>query len=117
MAHHDDVLMSFPPIMLGLVLAATTPSLTKAVAAVGIVYVPVMVRITRSVTLDLIDEEFIQAAHARGERMSSFLAAEVLPMPGRRLWSSRLITFIAILFGAALSFVGIGTQPPSWIGA
>ena len=48
-----DVLMSFPPIMLGLlVLAATTPSLTKAILAVGIVYVPVLVRITRSVTLE-----------------------------------------------------------------
>src|SRR5262249_14279454 len=59
-------LVSFPPIMLGLlVLAATTPSLTKAVIAVGIVYVPVLIRITRSVTLDLINEEFIQAARAR----------------------------------------------------
>ncbi len=110
-----DVLMSFPPIMLGLlVLAATTPSLTKAVAAVGIVYVPVMVRITRSVTLDLINEEFIQAAHARGERMSYILAAEVLPnaWPPIVVEASLRITF-AILLGAALSFVGMGAQPPS----
>ena len=110
-----DVLMSFPPIILGLlVLAATTPSLTKAVAAVGIVYVPVMVRITRSVTLDLINEEFIQAAHARGERMSYILAAEVLPnaWPPIVVEASLRITF-AILLGAALSFVGMGAQPPS----
>ena len=110
-----DVLMSFPPIMLGLlVLAATTPSLAKAVAAVGIVYVPVMVRITRSVTLDLINEEFIQAAHARGERMSYILAAEVLPnaWPPIVVEASLRITF-AILLGAALSFVGMGAQPPS----
>jgi len=110
-----DVLMSFPPIMLGLlVLAATTPSLTKAVVAVGIVYVPVMVRITRSVTLDLINEEFIQAAHARGERMSYILAAEVLPnaWPPIVVEASLRITF-AILLGAALSFVGMGAQPPS----
>ena len=110
-----DVLMSFPPIMLGLlVLAATTPSLPKAVIAVGIVYVPVLVRITRSVTLDLVNEEFIQAAHARGERMSYILAAEILPnaWPPIVVEASLRITF-AILLGAALSFVGMGAQPPS----
>jgi peptide/nickel transport system permease protein len=110
-----DVLMSFPPIMLGLlVLAATTPSLEKAVIAVGIVYVPVLVRITRSVTLDLIHEEFIQAAQARGERTSYILAAEILPnaWPPIVVEASLRITF-AILLGAALSFVGMGAQPPS----
>jgi peptide/nickel transport system permease protein len=110
-----DVLMSFPPIMLGLlVLAATTPSLPKAVVAVGIVYVPVLVRITRSVTLDLVNEEFIQAAHARGERMFYILTAEILPnaWPPIVVEASLRITF-AILLGAALSFVGMGAQPPS----
>jgi peptide/nickel transport system permease protein len=110
-----DVLMSFPPIMLGLlVLAATTPSLSKAVLAVGIVYVPVLIRITRSVTLDLVNEEFIQAARARGERTSYILAAEILPnaWPPIVVEASLRITF-AILLGAALSFVGMGAQPPS----
>jgi peptide/nickel transport system permease protein len=110
-----DVLMSFPPIMLGLlVLAATTPSLPKAVVAVGIVYVPVLIRITRSVTLDLVNEEFIQAARARGERTSYILAAEILPnaWPPIVVEASLRITF-AILLGAALSFVGMGAQPPS----
>jgi peptide/nickel transport system permease protein len=110
-----DVLMSFPPIMLGLlVLAATTPSLGKAIIAVGIVYVPVLVRITRSVTLDLVNEEFIQAARARGENTFYILAAEILPntWPPIMVEASLRITF-AILLGAALSFVGMGAQPPS----
>ena len=110
-----DVLMSFPPIMLGLlVLAATTPSLWKAVIAVGIVYVPVLVRITRSVTLDLVNEEFIQAARARGENMFYILMSEILPnaWPPIIVEASLRITF-AILLGAALSFVGMGAQPPS----
>jgi peptide/nickel transport system permease protein len=110
-----DVLMSFPPIMLGLlVLAATTPSLTKAIIAVGIVYVPVLVRITRSVTLDLANEEFIQAAHARGESTAYILTSEILPnaWPPIVVEASLRITF-AILLGAALSFVGMGAQPPS----
>jgi peptide/nickel transport system permease protein len=110
-----DVLMSFPPIMLGLlVLASTTPSLWKAAIAVGIVYVPVLVRITRSVTLDLVNEEFIQAAHARGENMFYILMSEILPnaWPPIIVEASLRITF-AILLGAALSFVGMGAQPPS----
>jgi peptide/nickel transport system permease protein len=110
-----DVLMSFPPIMLGLlVLAATSPSLLKVIIAVGIVYVPVLMRITRSVTLDLVHEEFIEAARARGERTFYILIGEILPnaWPPIAVEASLRITF-AILLGAALSFIGMGAQPPS----
>jgi peptide/nickel transport system permease protein len=110
-----DVLLSFPPIILGLlVLASTKPSLWKAVIAVGIVYVPLLVRVTRSVTLDLVHEEFILAARARGEHSPYILAAEILPnaWPAIMVEASLRITF-AILLGAALSFVGMGAQPPS----
>lgn len=111
----SDVLMSFPPIMLGLlVLASTSPAMWKAIVAVGIVYVPVIVRITRSVTLELVNEEFIQAAHARGERTGYILGAEILPnaWPPIVVEGSLRVTF-AILLGAALSFLGMGAQPPS----
>jgi peptide/nickel transport system permease protein len=110
-----DVLMSFPPIMLGLlVLAVTQPSLWKTIIAVGIVYVPGMVRLARSVTLNLVHEEFIQAAHARGERLGYILLSELLPnaWPPIIVDASLRITF-AILLGAALSFLGMGAQPPS----
>jgi peptide/nickel transport system permease protein len=107
--------MSFPPIMLGLlVLAITQPALWKVIIAVGIVYVPAIARLTRSVTLDLAHEEFIQAAHARGEGMGYILAAEILPnaWPPIIVEASLRVTF-AILLGAALSFLGMGAQPPS----
>jgi peptide/nickel transport system permease protein len=110
-----DVLMSFPPIMLGLlVLAVTQPALWKAIIAVGVVYIPGMVRVARSVTLDLVHEEFIQAARARGERTGYILVAEILPnaWPPVAVEASLRITF-AILLGAALSFLGMGAQPPS----
>jgi peptide/nickel transport system permease protein len=110
-----DVLMSFPPIMLGLlILASTSPSLWKAAIAVGIVYVPVIVRITRSVTLDLVHEEFIQAAQARGEGTGYILFGEILPnaWPPIVVEASLRVTF-AMLLGAALSFLGMGAQPPS----
>jgi peptide/nickel transport system permease protein len=110
-----DVLLSFPPIMLGLlILAVTPPSLWKLIIAVGIVYVPTTVRLTRSVTLELANEEFIQAARARGERTWYILHAEILPnaWPPIMVEASLRVTF-AILLGAALSFIGLGAQPPS----
>ena len=110
-----DVVMSFPPVLLGLlILAVTPPSLWKTAAAVGLVYVPVIVRITRSVTLGLAEEEFVVAARARGERSLYILGAEILPnaWPPIIVEGSLRVTF-AILLGAALSFLGMGAQPPS----
>lgn len=110
-----DVVMSFPPVLLGLlILAVTPPSLWKTTLAVGLVYVPAIVRITRSVTLGLAQEEFVQAARARGERSLYILAAEILPnaWPPIIVEGSLRVTF-AILLGAALSFLGMGAQPPS----
>ncbi len=110
-----DVIMSFPPILLGLlILAVTPPSIWKTTVAVGLVYVPAIVRITRSVTLGLAGEEFVQAARARGERALYILGAEILPnaWPPVIVEASLRVTF-AILLGAALSFLGLGAQPPS----
>jgi peptide/nickel transport system permease protein len=110
-----DVLMSFPPILLGLlVLAVTTPSLWKTVLAVGVVYVPAIVRLTRSVTLELAQEEFVLAAMARGDGSAYIVLREILPnaWPPIAVEGSLRITF-AILLGAALSFLGMGAQPPS----
>jgi len=110
-----DVLMSFPPILLGLlILAVTPPSLWKAMAAVGIVYVPAIVRLARSVTMEIAQEEFIDAARARGDGTAYILFREILPnaWPPLAVEAGLRITF-AILLGAALSFLGMGAQPPS----
>jgi len=110
-----DLFMSFPPIILGLlILTVTPPNIWKTAGAVGVVYIPAIVRVTRSVTLDLMGEEFILAALARGERAAYILAVEILPnaWPPIIVEGSLRITF-AILLGAALSFLGMGAQPPS----
>lgn len=110
-----DLFMSFPPVILGLlILAVTPPSVFKTAVAVGIVYVPVLVRLTRSVTLGLMEEEFILAAKARGEKAFYILASEILPnaWPPIIVEASLRVTF-AILLAAALSFLGLGAQPPS----
>jgi peptide/nickel transport system permease protein len=110
-----DVFMSIPPILLGLlILALTPPSLWKTSVAVGIIYVPIMVRLTRSVTLDVSGEEFVQAARARGDRAYYILGLEILPnaWPPIIVEGAMRVTF-AIMIGAALSFLGLGVQPPS----
>ncbi|MCC7427527.1 MAG: ABC transporter permease [Alphaproteobacteria bacterium] len=110
-----DVLISVPPIMLGLlVLAVSDPSLWKTMLAVGIIYVPIMTRLSRSVALGLMEEEFIQAARARGAGARWILFHELLPnaWPPIIVESSLRVTF-AILLASALSFLGLGPQPPS----
>jgi peptide/nickel transport system permease protein len=110
-----DILMAVPPIMLGLlVLALTPPSLWKTALAVGFVYIPQIARVTRSVTLTLVNEEFIQAARARSESATYILFREILPnaWPPLLVEASLRVTY-AILLGSALSFLGLGAQPPS----
>jgi len=109
-----DVMISVPPILLGLlILAATEPSLWKTIVAVGIVYIPIMTRIARSVALGLLAEEFVEAARARGESAGYILFREILPnaWPPIIVETSLRVTF-AILLGSALSFLGLGAQPP-----
>jgi peptide/nickel transport system permease protein len=109
-----DVLISVPPILLGLlILAVTEPNLGKTILAVGLVYVPVMTRIARSVGLALLAEEFIEAARARGESAAYIVFREILPnaWPPIIVETSLRITF-AVLLGSALSFLGLGAQPP-----
>ena len=110
-----DIVVSVPPIILGLLILATTaPSAWKAALAVGIIYVPILLRMSRSVALSLAQDEFILAARTRGEGLGWILFREILPnaLPPLIVETSLRISF-AILLGAAFSFLGLGTQPPS----
>lgn len=110
-----DILVSIPPVMLGLlILASTSPGVWKAALAVGIIYIPILIRLSRSVALSLAQEEFILAARTRGEGLGWILFREILPnaLPPLVVETSLRISF-AILLGAVFSFLGLGTQPPS----
>jgi peptide/nickel transport system permease protein len=110
-----DVLMALPAIMLGLlVLALTPPAPWKTALAVGFVYIPLIARVARSVTLGLAGEDFVQAARARAESAGYILFHEILPnaWPPLIVEASLRVTY-AILLGSALSFLGLGAQPPS----
>jgi peptide/nickel transport system permease protein len=108
-------LISLPPILLGLlILAVTPPNTLKTIIAVGLVYIPILVRLSRAVALALLEEDFVQAAFARGEGAVSILWHEILPnaWPPIIVECGLRVTF-AILLGSALSFLGLGPQPPS----
>jgi peptide/nickel transport system permease protein len=110
-----DVMLAFPPIMLVLlILAVTPPSLLKTAIAIGVLAVAPIARVTRSVTLDLMSGEFIEAARARGERLHYLLMRELLPnvWPVLMVEASLRVVF-AVLLGAVLSFLGFGVQPPA----
>ena len=110
-----DVMMSFPPIMLVLlILAVTPPSLLKTAVAIGVLFIPPIARVVRSVTLDLMAEDFVESARSRGERTWYILLRELLPnvWPVLMVEASLRIVF-AVLLGAVLSFLGFGVQPPS----
>lgn len=110
-----DVTMAFPPILLVLlILAVTPPSLMKTAVAIGVLAVAPIARVTRSVALDLMSGEFIEAARARGERLRYMLMRELLPniWPVLMVEASLRVVF-AVLLGAVLSFLGFGVQPPA----
>jgi peptide/nickel transport system permease protein len=110
-----DVMLAFPPIMLVLlILAVTPPSLIKTAIAIGVLAVAPIARVTRSVALDLMSGEFIEAARARGERLHYMLVRELLPnvWPVLMVEASLRVVF-AVLLGAVLSFLGFGVQPPA----
>jgi peptide/nickel transport system permease protein len=110
-----DVMLAFPPIMLVLlILAVTPPSLLKTAIAIGVLAVAPIARVTRSVTLDLMSGEFMEAARARGERLRYMLMRELLPnvWPVLMVEASLRVVF-AVLLGAVLSFLGFGVQPPA----
>ena len=110
-----DLMISLPPVLLGLlILAVTEPGLFKTILAVGLVYVPIMTRLARAVALELLAEDFVEAARARGEGAWHILAREIMPnaWPPLIVETALRITF-AILLGSALSFLGLGPQPPA----
>jgi peptide/nickel transport system permease protein len=88
--------------------------LWKTAVAVGFVYVPLIARVARSVTLGFANVEFVEAARARAESPTHILFREILPnaWPPLIVEASLRVTY-AILLGSALSFLGLGAQPPS----
>lgn len=113
-----DVMMSFPEIFLGIaIMAILGGGEQNVILALGIVLTPRTARIIRSAVLKVVNEEYIEAIRALGGSDRRILFRHVLPNCLSPLIVQ--LTFIfayAILAEAALSFIGVGSPPPtpSW---
>jgi peptide/nickel transport system permease protein len=113
-----DAVYGFPAILSALLITAVFgPGVLLSMVAVGIASVPVFARLTRASVLALRAQEFVAAARALGAGDGTVLRRHVLPNTVSPLLVQATVTFpVAILAEAALSYLGLGTQPPhpSW---
>jgi ABC-type dipeptide/oligopeptide/nickel transport system permease subunit len=109
-----DVVLAFPFLLLAIAIVAVLgPGLTNAMLAIAIVNIPVYARVTRSAVLSVKEEEYVTAARSIGVKPSRTLLFHVLPNSIPPLIVAATLGIgTAILETAALSFIGMGAQPP-----
>src|SRR6266581_6957689 len=110
-----DAMLACPFLILAIALAAFLgPSLTNAMIAIGISATPVFVRLTRGQTMSVKVEDYVEAARAMGNPRWRIALFHILPniMPAL-LVQATLSIAAAIIAEAALSFLGLGQQPPA----
>jgi len=114
----SDFTFAFPAVLSAIMLAAVVgPGMVTSITAIGIFQIPVFVRVTRGSAGAIWAREFVLAARASGKGRFRITIEHVLPNIMSVLIVQATIQFaLAILAEAALSYLGLGTQPPtpSW---
>ncbi|MFZ4663338.1 MAG: nickel transporter permease [Caldilineaceae bacterium] len=110
-----DIMLAFPYILLALAIVATLgPSLQNALIAIGLAYVPGWARFVRGNVLTVGKQEYVTAALATGTRARRIIGRHVLPNVLSSIIVLASLDFpAAVLSTAALSYVGLGAQPPT----
>ncbi len=113
-----DLLMAFPSLLLGILLAAALgPGFGNLIAAVAFAFLPRFIRVARAATLSVREQLYVEAAFASGQRPIRIVIRHVLPnIAGPMIVVGTLWIATAIRIEATLSFIGLGVQPPqpSW---
>ena len=113
-----DVLFAFPAMLMAIaVLAILGPGTVNAMVAIGVVYTPIFARVTRASVLSVREEVHVRAARSIGAGDVRLLGLHILPnVLAPIIVQTSISLAFAILSEAALSFLGLGTQPPdpSW---
>lgn len=109
-----DVMFAFPVLLLALaVVAILGPGVTTTILAIGIVYTPIFARVARASTLGVRTEPYVSVSRAMGAGDLYILSRHILPnIAGPLIVQTSLSLAFAILSEAALSFLGLGIQPP-----
>jgi peptide/nickel transport system permease protein len=110
-----DIIISIPTLLLGLlILVVLSSNVVNVILAIGIVYGPRISRVTRSATLSVSEESYVQAAQARGESSAHILFREILPnVTSPIVVEGSVRVGYGIMIGTSLSFLGLGTGPPT----
>ncbi|MEO8757511.1 MAG: ABC transporter permease [Devosia sp.] len=110
-----DVLLAFPAILLALlIIAIVGPGTFTSVAAIALVYTPIFARVVRGPTLSLKHRDFVDAAKTFGSSQPYILTRHLLlNLVAPLTVQVTLALAWALLTEASLSFLGLGTQPPS----
>ena len=110
-----DILLAIPNIIMAMAIVAILgPSLTNAMIAVGIAGIPKYARLTRGATLSVKASGYVEASRAVGTSGAGILLFQIMPnIMSPLLVYTTLQIGIAILDTAALSFIGLGAQPPT----
>jgi peptide/nickel transport system permease protein len=110
-----DVVLSFPSLILAIAIVTVLGTgLVNAMLAIGIVSIPVYARVMRASVLSVRETDFVTASRALGESSSGILSRRILPNALTPLIVQGTLGIGgAILEVAALSFVGLGAQPPT----
>jgi peptide/nickel transport system permease protein len=110
-----DALLAFPGLLLAIAItSALGPNLRNAMVAIGIVAIPLYTRLTRSQVLQVRSREYIEAARAMGASDWRLVFRHLLPnILNPLIVQASLSVAFAILAEAALSFLGLGVQPPT----
>ena len=109
-----DVLLAFPSLLLAIsIVTVLGQSLINAQLAIGIVAIPVFARVMRASVLSIREQEFVTASRALGESQGGILMRRVMPNALTPLIVQGTLGIAgAIIDVAALSFLGMGAQPP-----
>ena len=114
----SDFAFAFPALLLAILLTSTYgPGVINAIVAIGVANVPVFAKLTRAAANSVLSREYVLAARAAGRGPVAIAFDHVLPNIAAPLIVQATIQFaIAILAEAALSYLGLGAQPPmvSW---
>jgi len=113
-----DVLYGFPAVLSAILITSILgPGMVNSMLAIGIFNIPIFTRLTRGASLSVWQRDFVTSARAAGQSNRAIIWNTILPNILSPLIVQGTVQFaIAILAEAALSYLGLGTQPPhaSW---
>jgi peptide/nickel transport system permease protein len=109
-----DVIMSFPSLLLAvIVLYMLSPSVGNVILVLAITRIPIYLRTTRAEVLEIRERMFVQAAQVMGASSFRIVFRHILPMVIPTLVTIATLDFAFVMLAeSALSFLGIGIQPP-----